>query len=234
MRKIWSSRMVLVFDLDDTLYDELSFVRSGFNVVADHLAENYALPEERLFSFMLSRLKIKRQHIFNETLKEFGIYSKRNVQKCVSIYRSHVPDIHLYPEADKCLKNLKNAHKYIVTDGNKLVQQKKLDALRLNSRFNFCYLTHRYGLKSSKPSPDCFFKICKRENVEPRHVIYIADNPNKDFVGIKPHGFKTLRVTSGQFSGLVMAKEFEADYQIRSLNDLRLPLLEKIFNNGRS
>jgi putative hydrolase of the HAD superfamily len=30
--------MVLIFDLDDTLYDEMSYVKSGFNAVAFHLS----------------------------------------------------------------------------------------------------------------------------------------------------------------------------------------------------
>ncbi|MDA8171764.1 MAG: HAD family hydrolase [Nitrospiraceae bacterium] len=223
--------MVLVFDLDDTLYDELSFVRSGFKAVAGYLAENYRLPGEKLFSFMLCRLKIKRQFIFDDTLREFGIFTRRNVQKCVSIYRGHKPDIRLYPEADRFLKSFKDLPKYIVTDGNKLVQQNKLDALRLGGRVDYCYLTYRYGLKRAKPSPYCFFKVCERERVEPTGVIYIADNPNKDFVGIKPHGFKTLRVRKGQFHEIRKTDEFEADFQIDSLRDLTLPLLRKIFGN---
>lgn len=212
--------MVLVFDLDDTLYEELTYVKSGFRVVADFLQKRYGIPGQLSLELMLRKLEGGRGRIFDDLLINYDIYQKGLVKKCISIYRLHQPKISLYPEADVCLKRLQNYPQYIVTDGNKLVQQNKIKALGLDQRVKFYYITHRYGKKNAKPSPYCFQKICEREQVTPKEVVYLADNPNKDFVGIKPLGFKTVRVLQGQYQNLRKPKLFEADYQIKSLTEL--------------
>jgi len=51
--------MVIVLDLDDTLYDELSFVKSGFKSVATWLFQNFLIPPEESLSFMLQELARK-------------------------------------------------------------------------------------------------------------------------------------------------------------------------------
>jgi len=128
--------------------------------------------------------------------------------------------IQLYEDAQKVLEKLKGRRKYIVTDGNKMVQQRKVDALQLSGSFDKIFITRRYGIKSEKPDPYCFLKICTLENVDPRFVMYIADNPRKDFVGIKRLGFKTARVKRGMFKDVIMAPEYEADFCVDSLLDI--------------
>jgi putative hydrolase of the HAD superfamily len=117
---------------------------------------------------------------------------------------------------------------YIVTDGNKLVQHRKLAALNLLSRVKRSFITHRFGIRHAKPSPYCFQRICALENTSPQQVIYIADNPVKDFVGIKPLGYKTIRVLTGQHKSTVMPPAFEADRQIHSLAELDWALINTI------
>lgn len=220
--------MVVVFDLDDTLYEELTFVKSGFKAVAQYLYEQYSIPIQSGLEFMLAKLPSGRGRIFDDLLIHHGIYKKDLVRKCVSIYRLHQPEISLYPEADACLERFQNHPLYIVTDGNKVVQNNKIKALGLERRVKFVFITHRYGIKNAKPSPYCFFKICEREKVTPKEVIYIADNPHKDFVGIKPFGFKTIRILQGQYKDLILSKEYEADHQIHSLQELNENLLKDI------
>jgi putative hydrolase of the HAD superfamily len=118
-----------------------------------------------------------------------------------------------------------------VTDGNKIVQHKKIIALGLENMVKKYFISYRHGLKHSKPSPYCFLKIAQLEKSDPDKIIYIGDNVNKDFVGIKPLGFKTLRVLTGQHSGISKEKEFEADYTINSLKELTPQLLNKIYGN---
>ena len=52
--------MVIVFDLDDTLYEELSYVKSGFLAVARYLQETYHTPAETCFDSMSQKLESGR------------------------------------------------------------------------------------------------------------------------------------------------------------------------------
>ena len=120
--------LVLVFDLDDTLYEELTFVKSGFRAVAGYLGETGRIPAAEALEFMLERLKQGREGVFDDLLREYGIFSKRLVRKCLSVYRGHQPAITLAPDARRCLARFAHYPKYIVTDGNKLVQANKIKA----------------------------------------------------------------------------------------------------------
>ncbi|VBB05512.1 Hypothetical protein LUCI_0722 [Lucifera butyrica] len=222
---------VVVFDLDDTLYDELTYVRSGFRAVAQFLQRSWNLPAEPCYQRLVMRLAGGRGSIFDDVLQEFGVYSRKNVRQCLSVYRRHQPEICLFPAAEDCLRWLAPFPLYIVTDGNKLVQHNKIIALGLKERVRHCYITHRYGIKNAKPSPYCFWKICEREQVDPGQVIYVADNPRKDFVGIKPLGFKTVRILQGQYKDLVLEERFEARWRIQSLTGLTPEFLQQVLEN---
>lgn len=224
--------MVIVFDLDDTLYDELTYVDSGLNAVATHISGQFNLDKNSVLDKMKDVLmKQGRGHVFDETLKYFNHYSKKEVRKCLSVYRLHEPNIKLWTEAISCIERFKNYPLYIVTDGNKLVQHKKILALGVDKLVKKYFITYRYGLKYSKPSPHCFIKISKQENIAFDKVVYIGDNINKDFVGIKPLGFKTIRVKTGQYAALTKSSEFEADYSINGLNDLTPQFLTEKYGN---
>lgn len=221
--------MVLVFDMDDTLYDEVTFVHSGFRAVAIFLFESYGISIEDSYSCMVEKLNKGRGRIFDDMLLQFGLFSKENVSKCIHIYRGHMPDIRLYADAVACLERFQRNTIYVVTDGNKLVQKNKLIALGLYNTVKFCFISHRYGVKNAKPSPHCFLKICEKEKVKPQEVVYIGDNPHKDFVGIKALGFKTIRIMRGHFKDVVKPSEYEAHYQIQSLDELHNEFLQQVF-----
>ena len=212
--------MVIVFDLDDTLYPDISFVLSGFKAVAIYLSPLLGLASEDIQKELEQELKVQRSGVFDRFLQRQQKYSKQLVAKCLSIYRQHDPDIQLYPEADACLKRFEGDLLYVVTDGNKWVQKRKFLALGLATRVRKCLCTYAYGLKHSKPSPYCFLKICQWEKVKPEEVVYVADNPYKDFVGIKPLGFQTIRVLTGPYCHVQLTSEYEADRTIKDLSEL--------------
>jgi len=220
--------MIIVFDLDNVLYDEISFVRSGLKVVSEYIFQKFSVPTNKSMEFLNKRLSKGRKGILDDLLSEFGLHSRKRVHECLIVYRKHNPKIKLYTEADNCLKKIKDLPLYLVTDGNKIVQKNKINALGLYDRLKFCFLTSHYGLKNSKPSPYCFKRICQLENVKPAQVIYVGDDPNKDFVGIKPLGFKTIRILQGPHKNIKKGKKFEADYIIKSLSELNIEFIKKI------
>src|ERR1051325_5244608 len=126
--------MVLVFDLDDTLYEELTFVKSGFKAVAKFLNKEYGLPQMPVYKKLLARLAGGRGAIFDDVLKEYHLFSKRRVRKCLSVYRFHKAAIKLFPDAAACLARFNKHPLYVVTDGNKVVQENKIKALLVGAK----------------------------------------------------------------------------------------------------
>jgi len=215
---------VVVFDLDDTLYEEITYVQSGFRAAARDISGVLGVPEQELFDRMWNVLMREgRGKVFDTVVSGFrGRPVKRLVRRALAVYRLHEPDIALAEDAEYALDRLTKAGMpvYIVTDGNKLVQERKIKALGLDKRTSGVYVTHRYGVRHAKPSPYCFLKICERERVNPRDVVYVGDNPNKDFVGIKPLGFRTIRIVRGAWRDAAMPAEYEAEAAVRDLKEI--------------
>ena len=57
-------------------------------------------------------------------------------------------------------------------------------------------------------------------------MIYIADDPNKDFIGAKGLGIVTTRVYQGRFTDLGLSKLYEADYRVDNILET-----EELLNN---
>ncbi|GAB3865078.1 HAD family hydrolase [Hymenobacter segetis] len=212
---------VLVFDLDDTLYPELSYVHSGFRAVAEFLSPLLDVPAETLAAGMIAEEAVQgRGQVFDNVLRQHGRWSKALVAACLRTYRQHKPTLSLFPDAERCLTRFANWPLYIVTDGHKEVQARKVAALGLTGRVRHAYLTNRYGRHRAKPDPHVFQLICRREGVKPEEVTYVGDNVRKDFVGIKPLGFKTVRILRGNYAHYEADAAHEADRRIHSLDEL--------------
>jgi|TARA_B100001964_G_scaffold230825_1_gene284747 putative hydrolase of the HAD superfamily len=217
--------IVIIFDLDDTLYDESNYVECSFRVVSCYLSNKYALPEKTVFEDIIQIfIKKGRRHIFETVLKKYNVYTMAEVKKCLSVYRRNIPNIKLYDEARGALEMLSEYPKYIVSDGNKNVQSIKAKALGINKYFKKILLTHRYGIKHSKPSTYCFSIIKKMERCNWNQMVYVADDPNKDFVNLNPLGIKTVRVLTGRFKDQKANSGYDAIFCINNLSEL-LPVL---------
>lgn len=218
---------VIIFDLDDTLYKERDFVESGFKAVAKYVEENFEIPQKSFYKLIIENLNRKsRGKIFDDALKQYNIFNKSLVKKLIGVYRDHNPKIKVFPRVFNLLKSLRKNYKLaLVTDGNALVQRRKVKTLGIGKIFDVIVFTDDF--KKPKPSPFAFRKVTRFFRVKPGKVVYIADDPNKDFIGAKKLGVKTARVKQGRFSELQLAKKYEADYEIKNILELE-KLLKKI------
>lgn len=197
---------------------------SGFSAVANALMQIYGWEAEDSLSYMQNILITKgRGAVFNALLDFHGVLTKKGVRKCVSLYRHHRPSIQLDYEGEKFLRACPRKP-YLVTDGHKVVQAKKVEALGIASSFKKIYITHRYGVCHAKPSSYCFDLIRRAESCDWSDLIYVGDNPAKDFVSLNALGAKTIRVLSGAHSNVVADSGFDARYRINSMKELK-PLL---------
>ena len=222
--------MILVIDLDDTLYDESTYVLSGLKSVAKFLSKSTRKSEDTIYKGLQKVLKEQgRGKVFDVVLHQLEIHTKKRVKECVSIYRLHEPKIKLSKEGAACLKRFRHLPKYLVTDGNKIVQLKKIQALGIEPYFKKTFRTYQYGLKYSKPSTFCFQKIAVLEKVKPSSIVYIGDNPHKDFINLKKEGFRTIRLQSGMFKDVTLDKNHEAHFTIHSLDEVTSDFLNHVF-----
>lgn len=213
--------MVLIFDLDDTLYDERVYVESGLRAVAAFGAERFGWDAEQSFHLMCGILDEEgRGAIFDRWLDSHDRNSKRLIAECVRVYRHHEPDLWLNEHAKELLPDLRRRPLYLVTDGHKIVQQRKVEALRIMPYFRGIYITHRFGVKNAKPSLHCFEIIRRRECAEWRDLVYVGDNPAKDFVNLNAQGARTVRVRTGVHRKVEAAPGYDAKYQIPDLGHL--------------
>lgn len=220
--------MIPIFDLDDTLYPERSYVESGFLAVAQMLEQRFGWPAKESYAHMLNTLEDKgRGEVFNRLLVAKDALNYSRVRDCIHTYRHHKPTIQLNPIASNVLGNL-DVRPYLVTDGHKVVQQKKVETLGLEAQFKKIFITHRYGIRNAKPSTHCFELIKKREKCEWGDMFYVADNPAKDFVNLNPLGVHTIRVATGEYSKDIAQPGFDAMYKINTLGELKT-LLKEIF-----
>jgi len=212
--------MIPVFDLDDTLYPEKCFVESGFRSVALALETRLGLNADVSFQKMLFTLNHEgRGFVFDQLLASNNIFSRNLVNFCINTYRHHKPAIQLDSSAESVLNSF-NHQAYLVTDGHKLVQENKVNALRLQDKFKKIYITHRYGVKNAKPSVHCFDLIRKIEKCDWKDMFYLGDNPAKDFVNLNPLGVETIRIRRGEHAKIIANKGCEARHVIDTIDEL--------------
>ncbi len=178
---------VVVFDLDDTLYPEHDYVRSGFTAVNSWIEETYSTIG--FYDIASSLLKSGQSgNIFNQTLDYLEIsYDGELINTLVNIYRRHSPKINLYEDATWAINHFKNKKKRlaIITDGYLEAQENKVRSLGLESLFDLIICTDKFGRGNWKPSPMPYEKIMETFECEGTDCIYIGDNPRKDFIAAK-------------------------------------------------
>lgn len=214
---------IYIFDLDDTLYCEHDYVRSGFHTVAQFLADSYSIQTELLYNEFIKEWQSHgRGQVFDTVCKKFNIHA--NIPQLVNIYREHKPTLTLYKDAAEVLSFFYMNHvpMGLITDGKSVMQWNKIKALAIEKYFSSIVVTDDLGADCWKPSPIPFQKVASDLEVDIRDCIYIGDNPYKDFIAAKKLGMKTVRIIreTGDHMQTFLDQEYEADIQINSLIDL--------------
>jgi len=214
------SARLIAFDLDDTLYPELAFVRSGFRAVARVVEERFHCPGsfyDLLWDIFSAGM---RRRTLDEALQQAGFSSDENtVAELVRIYRSHMPDIALYPDAREALKALQG-HKRIglITDGYLETQQNKFAALQLDRYIDKAIFTDAAGREAWKPSPWGYQQLMEHFSLPGTQCVYVGDNGLKDFSGAQALGWITFKIVRNE--GLYKDAGGVADYSLKSLAEL--------------
>src|SRR6266851_8928740 len=121
----------VVFDLDDTLYPEQSFVLSGYRAVAVWAEQHLGIATGQVFAELKALFDAgMRQDVFNYWLAARGLPDDGLVVELIKVYRQHSPIIAPFPSVPALLCQLRDRFRVgLVSDGYLRVQQQKLTAL---------------------------------------------------------------------------------------------------------
>lgn len=217
---------IIVFDLDDTLYLESTYVRSGFRVI------DRALTRDGIHGFYArawSRFESgQRTKMFDTVLEQLNIApSAQRIAALVQIYREHSPEIALTEDADRLLRALTGRVRLgIITDGYAVAQRCKLEALGLPSRMDAIIVSDELGGRQTwKPSPEPFRALAQAmggPNLHRARLTYIGDNPHKDFVTARALGWNTVRIrrSGGLHAELDAKPHLAADVDVGDFDEL--------------
>lgn len=189
--KLIESFSGIIFDLDDTLYPEREYVRSGFHAVAQVLSQT-SRAEEKLW-----KLFEEGTSAIDDLLKQERIYSDELKQICIETYRKHTPCIALYPGVKQGLENLKNSGKQVglITDGRPEGQREKIRSLQIERLFDTIIVTDELGgSQFRKPNVTAFRKVHEQWKIPYDDMVYVGDNVSKDFIAPKELGMNCVWV----------------------------------------
>lgn len=216
---------VVCFDLDDTLYKEIDFLKSAYREVASYAYAKALLPCEScgvLYKEMLVEY-MKGNNAFEYLNACVGLDIPMN--DYLNIYRNHKPEIYLEQSIYTTLIAIRDAGNIIglITDGRSVQQRNKIRALGLHEFIeeDMIVISEEFG--TSKPSEENYKYFMERFNPE-TEFIYVGDNPEKDFIAPNKLGWKTICLKD---DGSNIHKQ---DFQVSSENlpDIVVPIFKEI------
>ena len=214
----------IIFDLDDTLYPERAYVVSGFSAAAGWLSTRVGVVPDRCAGELVDLFEAGvRGTTFDVWLDRAGL-PRELVVGMVSAYRSHIPMLNLYEDVIPTFTSFRDEGLSfgLLTDGYADVQNRKIASLNIRSWFRGITLSDELGRHCWKPSPVPFQRTLDRLGVNAGEAVYVGDNPEKDFLGARAAGLKSIRLRrpGGLYSKREPATlEASPDAEIRSLSE---------------
>ena len=169
------NKKVVVFDLDDTLYKEIDFLKSAYSEISRKVGTKDE--PNKVYDFLW--------HVWNEGGDPFGeliSHYHLNVTKeyLIELYRTHQPSLSLDKTIIDVLNELKKNDVVLclITDGRSITQRNKIKALGLDKYFeNNIIISEEIGCDKLSPHA---FEILESKYPD-AEKFYVGDNPVKDF-----------------------------------------------------
>lgn len=182
-----NSNSFFVFDLDDTLFKEIDFLKSAYRHIANQLTPQTSCD---LYEEMLTRY-YKKEDVFHWIISQYGRFMRdRDINWFLKEYREHMPEITLAHDAAAFLQTLKEyaVPMGLITDGRSITQRNKLKALGIEQLFSDIIISEEFG--SSKPDSRNYLYFEKK--YPRRSFCFVGDNPAKDFIVPLELGWQTI------------------------------------------
>ena len=178
---------VVVFDLEDTLYKEMDFLKSGYHAVADYLMQTCGIGD--LYEKMLYDYLSGVDDVFQKVLDDSHLTIDKMI--LIDVYRYHKPQIGLDNNVKEVLLQLQGrCHLALITDGRSETKRNIIEALGVFDYMDWSdiYISDEVGCLKTEPLS--FLKIMKK--YPGCQYVYVGDNPEKDFIVPNQLGWDSL------------------------------------------
>lgn len=188
---------VICFDLDDTLYKEIDYLKSAYREIAEYAAgqctgcsDSVNILAIKAYDRMLDAYR-EGQNTFEELNKFLGL--KLPISDYLYIYRNHKPKIVLSEDVVQTLDELQaeGVRIGLITDGRSVQQRNKIEALGLSRWIDEKDMVISEEFGSEKPALANYEFFMKRYP-ECHDFIYVGDNLMKDFIAPNTLGWQTV------------------------------------------
>jgi putative hydrolase of the HAD superfamily len=211
------------FDLDNTLVDFFRMKRSAVKAaVISMLDAGLEMSFDDAYEHIMKVYNtegIEYQEVFDRFLEEsIGSINHKILAAAIVAYRrAREEALVLYPRANRTLAYLaKHGVKLaIVTDAPPKQAWLRLYQLNLHHIFDAVIVSEEAG--APKPSPLPFRKALETLNLKPEEALMVGDWPERDIVGAKNVGIRTVFARYGDPRGVV---DSGADYDINDIGEL--------------
>ena len=205
MKKITLSNNVsLCIDLDDTLYNEIDYVLSGYN---DYIKKNL---KNKI------KFKLTKKEILKNLPNHIDIFQKKN----------NLPS----NEKINLIKKILTLKKYfnkicIYTNGRSITQRNKIKRIGLNKLFDKIFISEE--MKYKKPDLNYFLTI---ENyLNSQKIIFIGNNYKLDLMIPIKRGHKTIYIDNKKELRRGPTKNNKADLIYNDFKDINIYEIMKLF-----
>ncbi|MBQ5534439.1 MAG: HAD-IA family hydrolase [Lachnospiraceae bacterium] len=189
----------VIFDLDDTLISEYQFIVSGYRYMAEYMTGRTGRTPKETEDKLWELSKTSYANVFNRLFDEWGIpYSDADIKELVAVYRDHPARLTFYPDVLPALQGIKDKGipMGIISDGDPGRQRNKLKTVDGDRWFDHVILTDEFGgARYRKPDPRGFVTMTELMGVDASQMIYVGDNPAKDFHIAQDMPVRTARIT---------------------------------------
>lgn len=215
----------IIFDVDDTLYDQLT----PFQLAFEDVFHDPTIPIEELFKYS----RIYSDEVFQQS--EDGVISKLEMQiyrikkalehfdrritdhegaEFQAKYQDYQSQLQLDPDMeeslDLCLKH--GIQLGVITNGPAEHQRKKIQQLKLNKWVPEEYLFVSGELGIAKPDPQIFQQVEAVMQLDKANTYYIGDSYFNDIIGAKKAGWQAIWINRRNHP--ILSQEYLPDYTI--------------------
>jgi putative hydrolase of the HAD superfamily len=192
----------ILFDLDDTLYDQQRWLDGAWAAVAE-AARPYEVVPDRFLAALhaVAAEGSDRGRIIDRALARIGAHGVP-IRPLVLAFGSYdAPPLDCYPGVVDALASLRRRVAVgLVSNGNPRIQHSKLHSLGLAEAFDVVVLSDAMGREYRKPHPAPFTFALESLHVPPARAVYVGDRPEVDVLGAANAGMRAIRVRTGEYA----------------------------------